>query len=54
MESSHRNLLNDVAEHKPKEKKNQIMYYPHFSCTPKTNIALSKMGVLFLLCKCQF
>jgi len=39
MESSRRDLLNDVAEHKSILKDNQNTYYPRFSFTPKTDIA---------------
>ena len=49
MESSRRDLLNNVAEHKSILKINQNTYYPRFSFTPKTRIKFPKTGVLFLL-----
>ena len=49
MKSSHRDLYNDVPEHKTILKNNENTYYPRFSCTPKTGIGLPKTGVLFLL-----
>jgi len=36
MESSRRDLLNDMAEHRPILKDNQNMYDPRFGFTPKT------------------
>jgi len=53
MGSSRRDLLNDVAEHRPILKNNQNTYYPRFSFTPETGIELSKTGVYFLLCYCR-
>jgi len=50
MESSHRNILNDVAEHRSILKSDQHRYYPRFSLTPKTRAELPKTGVSFLLC----
>jgi len=47
MESSRRDLLNDVAEHRSSLKNDQNTYYPRFSFTPKTGIAFPKTGVLF-------
>jgi len=47
MESSRRDLLNEVAEHRVILKNNQNTY-PRFSLTPKTGIKLPK-GVSFLL-----
>jgi len=39
MESSRRDVLNDIAEHKPILKDNQYTYYPRFGFTPKIGIA---------------
>jgi len=39
MESSRRDLLNDVAEHRSILENNQNAYYPRFSFTPKIGIA---------------
>jgi len=50
MESSHRDFLNDVTEHRSILKNNQNTYYPRFSFTPKTGIEPPETGVLFLLC----
>ena len=36
MESSRRDLLNDMAEHRSILKNNQNTYYPGFSFTPET------------------
>jgi len=49
MESSRRDLLNDLAEHRFILKNYQNAYYFRFSFTPKTGIAFLKMSVLFLL-----
>jgi len=49
MESLRRDLLKDMAEHRPILKHNQITYYPRFSFTPKTGIELPKT-VSVLLC----
>jgi len=49
MESSRRDLSNDMAEHKSILKNNQTTLCPRFSVTPKTGIAFPKTGVLFLL-----
>jgi len=49
MESSHRDLLNDVAEHWSILKNSQNAYYPLFSFTYKTGISFPETGVLFLL-----
>jgi len=49
MESSRRDLFNDVAERRSISKNNQNTYYPRFSVTPKTDIAFPKTSVLFLL-----
>jgi len=48
MESSRRDLLNDMAEHRFILKNNQNTDYTPFSFTPKTGIELHKTGVLFL------
>jgi len=50
MESSRRDLLNDMAEHRSILKINENTHYPRFCFTPKTGIAFPKTGVLFLLC----
>jgi len=52
MESSRRDLLNNMVQHKPILKNNQNMQHPRFSFPPKTGVAFSKTGVLFLLCSC--
>ena len=49
MESSRRDLSNDMAEHRSILKNNQNTYCPCFSFTPKAGIAFPKTGVLFLL-----
>jgi len=49
VESSRRDLLIDVAEHRSILKNDQNKFYPRFSFTPKTGIAFPKTGVLFLL-----
>ena len=49
MESSRRDLSNDMAEHRPILKYNQNTYYPRFSFTLKTCIAFPKTSFLFLL-----
>ena len=49
MESSRRDLSNDMAEHWPTSKNNQNTHHPRFGFTPKTGIAFPKTGVLFLL-----
>ena len=48
MESSRRDLLNDMAEHRSILKNNQNTYYPRFSFTPKTGKEV-KTGVSFSL-----
>jgi len=51
MESSRRDLLNNMAEHRLILKNNQNTYQPRFDSTPKTGIiVIPKKGVLFLLC----
>jgi len=49
MESSRRDLFNNVAEHRSMLKTDQSTCYPRFSFTPKTRIELPKTGVSFLL-----
>ena len=49
MESFRRDLLNDMAEHRPILKNNQNTYYPRFSFTPK-NRELPETGASFLRC----
>jgi len=51
MDSSLRNVLNDMAEHMPILKNNQNMYHFRFGFTHKIDIAFPKMGVLFWLLK---
>ena len=38
MDSPRRDLLNDMADHRPILKNNQHMHQPHFGFTPKTGI----------------
>jgi len=47
MESSRRDLLNDVAGHRSILKNDQNTYYPRFSFTPKTGIAFPKRVFCF-------
>jgi len=47
MESSRRDLLNDMAKHTSTLKNNQHTYYPRFSFTPKTGIAFPKAAFDF-------
>jgi len=49
MESSRRDLSNDMAEHRPILKNIQNTYYSRFSFTSKTGIEFPKTRVLFLL-----
>jgi len=49
MESSRRDLLNDMVEHKAVLKNNQNTYQPLFGFTPKTGTVYPRTGVLFLL-----
>jgi len=49
IESSRRDLLNNMIEHRPILKNNQNMYHPNFGFTPRTGI-VSPKRVLFLLC----
>jgi len=50
MESSRRDLLNDMAERRSILKNIQNTYYPRFGFTPNTGIELPETVVLFLLC----
>jgi len=45
MESSCRDLFNDMTELRPILKNDQNTYYARFGFTPKTGIAFPKMGV---------
>jgi len=47
MESSRRDLWNDMAEHRSILENTQNTYHARFGFTPKTDIAFAKMGVLF-------
>jgi len=47
MESSRRDLLNDMAQHRPILKSNQNRYHSRFGFTPKTGTAFPKMGFCF-------
>jgi len=47
MESSRRDLLNDMAEHKPILKNNQNTYHTRFGFTPKTGVAFPKTRFCF-------
>ena len=47
MESSRRDLSNDMAEHKPILKNNQNTYKPRYSFIPKSGIAFPKTGECF-------
>jgi len=49
MESSRRDLFDDMAEHRSIFKNNQNTYYPLFCFTPKTSAAFPKTGISFLL-----
>ena len=49
MESSRRDLLNDMAEHTPILKNNQNTHHPRLGFTLKTGIAFPKTGFFFLL-----
>jgi len=50
MESSRRDLSNDMAEQRPILKNNlNTFYYHRFTFTPKTGVAFPKTGVLFTL-----
>jgi len=42
MESSRRDLLNDMAEHLLILKNNQNTFHPRFGFTPKTSVAFPK------------
>jgi len=45
MESSRRDLLSDMAEHRPLLKNNQNTYHLYFGFTPKTGIPFPKKGL---------
>jgi len=45
MESSRRDLFNDVTEHRSILKTDQNTYYPRLSSTPTTGMELPKTGV---------
>jgi len=47
MESSRRDLLNDLAEHRPILKNNQNTYHSRLGFVSKTGIAFSKTGFCF-------
>ena len=47
MESSRRDSLNDMDEHRPILKNNQNTYYPRFGFTPKRGMAFPKTGFCF-------
>ena len=49
LESSRRDLLNDVAEHRSILKTDEKTHYPRFSFVPKTGLEVPKMSVLFIL-----
>jgi len=44
MESSRRDLLNDMAEHRPNLKNNQNTYHPSFGFTTKKGIAFLEVA----------
>jgi len=44
MESSRRDLWNDMDEHMPFLKNNQNTYHPRFGSTPKSGMAFPKKG----------
>ena len=47
MKSSRRDLLIDMAEHRPILKNNQITHHPRFDFTPKTGRAFPEAGFYF-------
>jgi len=47
MESSRRDLFNDMAEHRPILKNKQNTYHPRFDLTPETGITFPKTGYCF-------
>jgi len=47
IKSSRRDLLNDMAQHRPILNNNQNTYHPRFGFTPKTGIAFPKTGFCF-------
>ena len=51
MESSRRDLLNDVSEYRSILKNSENTYYLNFGFTPKTDIAFPITGVLFFTVK---
>jgi len=53
MESSRRDLLNDMSEYRPILKNSQNTYHPRFGFTSKTGKEIPLNRVLFLLC-CRF
>ena len=54
LESPLRDLLNDMAEHRPILKNSQNTNHPRFGFTLKTGIALPKTGVCFYNVKVYF
>ena len=51
MEGSHRDLLKDMAEHRPILKNNQNTYHPRLGFTPKTRRSIPQNRVLFSKCR---
>jgi len=47
MESSRRDHLDDMAEHRPILKNNQNTYCPRFTFIPKAGIVFPKTGICF-------
>jgi len=47
MESSRRDLLNDMAEHGSILKTNQNTFHPRLGFTPKTGTSIPKTGLCF-------
>jgi len=47
MESSRRDLFNDMADHSPILKNNQNTYHRRLGFTPKTDTAFPKRGFVF-------
>jgi len=54
MESSRRELLNDVAEHRPILKNNQNTYHTRFGFTPETGTASPKRRFYFYFDESNF
>jgi len=52
MESSRRDLLNDVAEYKPILKNNRTTCRLRFGFTPKTGITFPKTGICVMSLAC--